>query len=96
MAEYLKHKTASPRFIPLFIFALIPSDSIDIMQVYSDVTNIKEKIPENYYSEIYIVYAPDELVQNLKTQFGEQIDSLEIEGISPMWKINLNENKFLE
>ena len=72
------------------------SDSIDIMQVYPDITNVKEKIPENYYSDIYLVYASKELVLNLKSQFGEQMDSLEIEGISPMWQINLNENNSLD
>ena len=72
------------------------SNSIDIMQTSQDVTRIKEKIPEKYYSEVYLVYATDELVNNMKLQFGEKMDSLEIEGISPIWQINLDENNLSE
>lgn len=65
------------------------SDSIDIMQVLPDVTDIKDKIPRDRYSGIYFAYADESLINNLKTQLGVQMDSLEIERYSPVWKINL-------
>jgi len=34
--------------------------------------------------------ASEELIDNLKSQFEGGIDSLEYQGISPIWKIKIN------
>jgi hypothetical protein len=57
-------------------FALIAeceSDRIDILYASPDIENMTEKFHQNDYSNIYIMYASDKLVQNLTTQFGEKI-----------------------
>ena len=66
------------------------SENIDILRASPDIKNVEEKLRDKNYSEIYVVHASNELVQNLKLQFGEKMDSLEVEGISPIWQINLN------
>ena len=63
------------------------SENICFLHVSTHIGNIEEMLIYEKYSDIYIVYASNELVKNLKSQFGERTDSLEIEGISPMWQI---------
>jgi uncharacterized membrane protein len=63
------------------------SDNIDILRVSSDIENVEEILIDKNYSEIYITQASNELVENLKSRFGEKMDSLKVEGISPMWQI---------
>ncbi|UCH13441.1 MAG: glycosyltransferase family 39 protein [Bacteroidales bacterium] len=66
------------------------SDNIDILRASNDIENVEEILIYNNYSEIYVTHASNELTENLKSQFGEKMDSLKIEGISPMWQINLD------
>jgi uncharacterized membrane protein len=66
------------------------SDNIDILRASPDKENVEEILIDKNYSEIYVTHASNELVENLKSQFGEKMDSLEVEGISPMWQINLD------
>jgi hypothetical protein len=63
------------------------SENIDVLHASYDIENLEEMIAGKDYSEIYVTHASDELVENLKSQFGERMDSLEIEGIDPMWQI---------
>ena len=63
------------------------SETIDILPVSPDTEDIDSLISGTEYSEIYVAYASPKLVSNCKSQFGERMDSLEIEGISPMWQI---------
>jgi len=42
------------------------------------------------YSDIYVTDASSELIENLKLQFGKKMDSLNVEGINPMWQIIIN------
>jgi len=72
------------------------SENIDILRASSDIQNVKDMLTHKIYTDIYVVYASNELIQNLKSQFGERMESLEIEGISPIWQINLDENNFLD
>ena len=65
------------------------SPDIDIFRVSKEIENIEEMIAEKGYSDIYVAYSSSELVENLRIKFAERMDSLEIEGINPMWKINL-------
>ena len=48
---------------------------------------VEEKIGDKRYSDIYVIHASPKLIQNLKSQFGDEMDSIEMAGISPMWKI---------
>ena len=63
------------------------SDSIDVLRATPDIENIEEKIDVNNYSDIYVTYASKKLVDNLKSQFGDRMDSLSVNGISPSWTI---------
>jgi 4-amino-4-deoxy-L-arabinose transferase-like glycosyltransferase len=65
------------------------SENIDILRASHDIENAAELISEKSYADIYVTHASSELIENLKTQFGDRMDSLEIEGISSMWKISL-------
>ncbi len=63
------------------------SDSIDILYASPDIKDVKAVLGGKEYSEIYVVHASNELVQNLKLQFGEKMDSLEYMRSLPMWRI---------
>ncbi len=66
------------------------SENIDILRATPDIENMEQKLSGNDYSEIYVFHASEKLVENLKSQFGEKMDSLKIEGISSTWRININ------
>lgn len=65
------------------------SDNIDVLHASPDIKNVNAMLSGVDYSDIYVTYASSELVNNLKSQFGERMDSVDIEGISPMWLIKL-------
>jgi hypothetical protein len=65
------------------------SDNIDILRASPDIDNVEKMISHKDYSDIYVFHGSDELVENLKSQFGEKMDSLNVEGTSSMWKINI-------
>jgi uncharacterized membrane protein len=64
------------------------SENIDILRASPDIDSVEKMIDGKDYSDIYVFHASDELIENLKSQFGEKIDSLDVEGTSPVWKIN--------
>ncbi len=64
------------------------SKNIDILRASPDIENVIEILDDKEYSEIYVVSASDELVRNLKLQFGERMDLLEVEIITQIWQIN--------
>jgi hypothetical protein len=66
------------------------SENIDVLCVSPDINNIKEKIPEKKYSEIYVFHSSKELVQILQSQFGEKMDSLKLEKYKrfKLWQID--------
>jgi uncharacterized membrane protein len=66
------------------------SENIDVLCVSPDIKNVKEKIPEKKYSEIYVIHWSEELVQNLQSQFGEKMDSLRLKEQSwfKLWQID--------
>jgi uncharacterized membrane protein len=70
-------------------------DNVDILHVTKDVQNAEDILKDTDYSEIFVVYSSYALTENLKSQFGGRMDSLEIEGISPMWQIHLRNNNYL-
>ena len=66
------------------------SDSIDVLRASPDIKDVEKMLLDAKYSDIYITDASSELVENLKSQFGKKMDSLKVEGISPMWQIILD------
>lgn len=72
------------------ILNVCSSKDIDILHASPDIDNLEELLVDKNYSEIYVIESSDELVQNLKLLAGKKMDSLEIEGILPVWQINLN------
>jgi uncharacterized membrane protein len=66
------------------------SDEIDIIRVSGENNTVKEIAENEKYTDIYVFCASGKLVSDLKTQFKERMDSLEVKAISPMWKINTN------
>lgn len=66
------------------------SGNIDILRASPDIDNVAGIISLKGYSDIYVVHASDELIENLKSQFGEEMDLLNVEGTSSIWKINIS------
>jgi uncharacterized membrane protein len=63
------------------------SDKIDILRVKPDIQNIKEYFDSTAYNHIYVLNASQKLINNLKSQFGEKMDSLALEGFKNEWQI---------
>lgn len=74
----------------LTMIAEYKSDNIDFLLATPDIENIKDMLVGKEYSDIYLTYASEDLVENFKINFGEQLDSLEIEGILPTWQIKFS------
>jgi len=74
----------------MVVFNECDSDAIDILQVSAGDKNLKERIPMDTYSDIYVFHASEALIENLTEQFTDQMQALTHEDISPMWQINLN------
>jgi hypothetical protein len=65
------------------------SKNIDFLLATPDIKNVEGIISGNNYSAIYLSNTSNELLENLKSQFGESIDSLDTQGILPTWRINI-------
>jgi hypothetical protein len=73
-----------------FIVTLIESDwkDLDVLRATPDISNIEELISDSRYSDIYIYYASEELVDSLKMQLGkDHLRTIESPGSCTMWKI---------
>ncbi len=66
------------------------SENIDILRVSPDIDNVEKMINYKDYSGIYVFHGSDKLIVNMRSQFGEKMDSLKVEDASPIWKININ------
>src|SRR4030042_5315445 len=71
------------------------SDNIYVLYASPDIENVEVMLTNKDYSDIYVIHASNELVKNLKSQFGERMDSLAIEGTSPMLQIYLSKNNYI-
>lgn len=63
------------------------SDSIDVLRISTKKQHITTMIPSQTYSDIYVMYASDELLENLKTQFGDTLQMIERKQGPPLWRI---------
>ena len=75
----------------LAFFNECKSDKIEVFRVSYNITNIKDYFDARNYSEIVVIGASDELVANLKSQFGERMVQFGVNGSSPKWKIVLKQ-----
>ncbi|MCF8224766.1 MAG: glycosyltransferase family 39 protein [Bacteroidales bacterium] len=53
------------------------SDQIDVLRVGQDVPDMSKLIPEDTYSDIYLLYPSSMLVEAMSNQFGERMQILE-------------------
>jgi uncharacterized membrane protein len=67
------------------------SRSIDVLRASPGIDSVENRIPHREYSDIYVLYASDGLIGNLRSQFGSRMERLNVKGISPMWKIRIAE-----
>ena len=64
-------------------------DNVDVLYVANDVQNMEDILKDTGYSEIFVAYLSYELTDNLRAQFGERMNPVEVEGISALWQIKL-------
>lgn len=63
------------------------SNNLDILRVKSDIQYITNYFDSGKYSNIYVLHASEELIDNLKSQLGEKMDSLQMDGFVNEWQI---------
>jgi uncharacterized membrane protein len=63
------------------------SDKIDILRVKPDVKNIRGYFDSTAYKQIYVLNASQKLINNLKSQLGEKMDSITMKGFKNEWQI---------
>jgi len=74
----------------LEVMAKCNTDNINILYSSPDNTKIKEQVYSKDYSNVFVIHASKELIQNIKSQFGENVNSLDYGGgvmMTPMWQI---------
>jgi uncharacterized membrane protein len=72
------------------------SHDIDILRASPAIDDVENRIRHEEpreYSDIYVLYASDELTANLRSQFDGRMEKLGVEGTSPVWKITIDERK---
>lgn len=63
---------------------------IDILRTTSDNPAIEELIYEKSYSDIYVIYASEQLLENLSEQFGDRLTQIDDPDLyNPFWRIKL-------
>jgi len=68
----------------------IESEKVDILRTTPGNPDIKEMINENRYSDVYVIYASEQLLKNLRAQFGKRLTQIEDpELYSPVYQIEL-------
>ena len=64
---------------------------MDIFYTSPDNLKIKSEITKNKYSAIYVLYSSEKLLDNLKSQFENQLIPIESpELYNPFWQIKNN------
>ena len=69
------------------LMAECDSENLDILRVWNDIDYAVDLIEDKEYSEIYIVYASDRILQDLSLQFGERLVLIKPGGLTPLWQI---------
>jgi uncharacterized membrane protein len=63
------------------------SGNLDILRVKADIQNITAYFDSDKYSDILILHGSEELIQNLKSQFGYEMDSIQMIGFVNEWRV---------
>jgi hypothetical protein len=63
------------------------NDSIDVLRVSPDIQQIDSLITPGKYSDIYVMYASDQLSENLQSQFGKRMVFQAGRVGAPTWKV---------
>lgn len=63
------------------------NDSIDVLRVSPDIQQIDSLITPGKYSDIYVMYASDQLSENLQSQFGKRMVFQVGRVGAPTWKV---------
>ena len=66
------------------------SDNIDILRVAPDIQSIEEYFNAEDYSEIFVLNASQDLIDNLKIQLGGRMVSIDMEGFSNEWQVMMD------
>lgn len=75
----------------LMIINEIITNNMDIFYTSPDNLKIKSEITKNKYSAIYVLYSSEKLLDNLKSQFENQLIPIESpELYNPFWQIKNN------
>jgi uncharacterized membrane protein len=69
------------------VLANCTSESIDVLRVSPGIQQIDSLIPAGKYSDIYIMYASDQLSENLQGQFGKRMVFQAGRVGPPTWKV---------
>jgi uncharacterized membrane protein len=84
----LKTSTAQPGSPAVLAFTnACKTDKIDILRVQPDIQNIKGYFDSTAYKNIFVLNASQKLINNLKSQFGEKMDSINLKGYTNEWQI---------
>ena len=74
----------------LMVANAIESENVDILRTTPDNPDIKEMISENSYSDVFVIYASEQLLKNLRAQFGDRLTQIDDpEFYNPVYKIVL-------
>lgn len=71
------------------VFVNCTSNNIDVLRLTADKQKIADIISPQTYSDIFVMYASDELLANLKNQFGDSLQKVERNQGPPLWKIQM-------
>lgn len=63
------------------------SPRVDVLRVSPDIQNVDALIPAKRYSDIFVIYASDQLLDNLQNQFGDRMEMLPGKVGPPRWII---------
>jgi hypothetical protein len=72
----------------LMIVNAISTEDVDVFRTSPDNIKISNEINKHSYADIYVYYASEQLIENLKLQYGEnliQVDDPEL--YNKFWKI---------
>ncbi|MCA1758510.1 MAG: glycosyltransferase family 39 protein, partial [Bacteroidales bacterium] len=77
----------------LMVINEIETENVDILYTLPDNLNIKTDLIQNKFDAIFVLYASEQLLENLKSQFEDQLTQIESpELYNPFWQIKIPPN----
>jgi uncharacterized membrane protein len=71
------------------VLANCDNDNIDVLRVSPDVKEIYNIIPQEKYSDVFVMYVSDDLAQRMMEQLGGKMIPITVASGPPMWKIEI-------